>query len=50
MQLRDFVKAEAPDDATVVVTFAPGRARDVPLFVASLPIFSKAYYATQGVR
>src|SRR5579864_5368237 len=37
VQLRDFVKAEAPDDATVVVTFAAGRARDVPLFVASLP-------------
>ncbi|QPF84250.1 ABC transporter substrate-binding protein [Bradyrhizobium genosp. L] len=47
VQLRDFVKAEAPDDATVVVTFAQGRARDVPLYVASLPIFSKAYYATQ---
>ncbi|KWV44739.1 hypothetical protein AS156_01795 [Bradyrhizobium macuxiense] len=47
VQLRDFVKAEAPDDATVVVTFAPNRARDVPLFVASRPIFSKAYYATR---
>ncbi|GKQ51687.1 extracellular solute-binding protein [Bradyrhizobium sp. Ce-3] len=48
VQLRDFVKAEAPDDATVVVTFAAGRARDVPLYVASLPIFSKAYYATRS--
>ncbi|GIQ71985.1 ABC transporter substrate-binding protein [Bradyrhizobium sp. RD5-C2] len=47
VQLRDFVKAEAPDDATVVLTFAAGRARDVPLYVASLPIFSKAYYATR---
>ncbi|MCA6123222.1 ABC transporter substrate-binding protein [Bradyrhizobium sp. WSM 1704] len=47
VQLRDFVKAEALDDATVVVTFAAGRARDVPLYVASLPIFSKAYYATR---
>lgn len=47
VQLRDFVKAEAPDDATVVVSFAPNRARDVPLFVAGLPIFSKAYYATR---
>ncbi|KJC39287.1 hypothetical protein UP09_25910 [Bradyrhizobium sp. LTSP885] len=47
VQLRDFVKAEAPDDATVVVTFAPGRARDVPLYVVSLPIFSKAYYANR---
>jgi len=28
------------------VRFAPRRARDVPLFVASLPIFSRAYYST----
>jgi len=48
VQLRDFVKAEAPDDATVVVTFAPKRARDVPLYVAGLPIFSKAYYSTRS--
>ena len=47
VQLRDMVRAEAPDDATVVVTFAPKHARDVPLYVASLPIFSKAYYATR---
>jgi microcin C transport system substrate-binding protein len=47
VQLRDFVKAEALDDATVAVTFAPKRARDVPLYVAGLPIFSKAYYATR---
>ena len=46
-QLRDMVSAEAPDDATLVVTFAEKRARDVPLYVASLPIFSKAYYATR---
>ena len=31
----------------LVVTFAPKRARDVPLYVAGLPIFSKAYYAKQ---
>jgi microcin C transport system substrate-binding protein len=47
VQLRDMVKAEAVDDATLVVTFAPNRARDVPLYVAGLPIFSKAYYATR---
>ncbi|MHC2331455.1 extracellular solute-binding protein [Bradyrhizobium sp. USDA 4454] len=47
VQLRDFVKAEAPDDSTVIVTFAPNRARDVPLYVAGLPIFSKAFYATR---
>jgi microcin C transport system substrate-binding protein len=47
VQLRDMLKAEAVDDATLVVTFAEKRARDVPLYVASLPIFSKAYYATR---
>jgi microcin C transport system substrate-binding protein len=46
-QMRDMVKAEASDDATLVVTFAEKRARDVPLYIASLPIFSKAYYATR---
>jgi microcin C transport system substrate-binding protein len=46
-QMRDVVGAEAADDATVVVTFTRARARDVPLFVAGLPIFSKAYYATK---
>jgi len=43
--LRDFAGADALDDATVVVRFAKNRARDVPLFVAGLPIFSAAYYA-----
>jgi microcin C transport system substrate-binding protein len=46
-QMRDMVKAEALDEATLVVTFAEKRARDVPLYVAVLPIFSKAYYATR---
>jgi microcin C transport system substrate-binding protein len=46
-QLRDMVKAEALDDSTLVVTFAEKRARDVPLYVATLPIFSKGYYATR---
>src|SRR5262245_56125558 len=45
--LRDFVGAEAADDATVAVRFAPHRARDVPLFVAALPIFSRSYYAAR---
>jgi len=45
--LRDFVGAEAPDEATVVVRFAAHRARDVPLFVAALPIFSRSYYAAR---
>jgi len=46
--MRDMVKAEATDEATLVVTFAEKRARDVPLFIAGLPIFSKAYYATRA--
>jgi microcin C transport system substrate-binding protein len=45
--LRDFVGAKADDDARVTVTFAPKRARDVPLFVAGLPIFSRTYYAAR---
>src|SRR6202050_580427 len=45
--LRDFTGAKADDDARVTVTFAPQRARDVPFFVAGLPIFSRAYYATK---
>jgi microcin C transport system substrate-binding protein len=45
--LRDFIGAEAGDDATVTVTFAAKRARDVPLFVAGLPIFSRAYYSAK---
>src|SRR6266487_3989122 len=46
--LRDVRDAEAPDDATVLIHFAPNRARDVPLFAASLPIFSRAYYSTHA--
>ena len=42
--LRDFAGADAIDEKTVAVRFVPNRARDVPLFVAGLPIFSKAYY------
>ena len=45
--LRDFVGAEARDEATVMVRFAAHRARDVPLFVAALPIFSRSYYAAR---
>jgi microcin C transport system substrate-binding protein len=43
--LRDFSGAQAPDDVNVVVSFAAGHARDLPLFIAWLPIFSRAYYA-----
>jgi microcin C transport system substrate-binding protein len=45
---RDFLGAEAEDETTVVLTFAPKRARDVPLFVAALPIFSRAYYTAHN--
>jgi microcin C transport system substrate-binding protein len=45
--LRDMTGAEAADDQTVVVSFAAKRGRDVPLFVVTLPIFSRAYYAKQ---
>jgi microcin C transport system substrate-binding protein len=44
-RLRDLAGVEPEDDRTVVVRFAPKRARDVPLYVATLPIFSRAYYA-----
>jgi microcin C transport system substrate-binding protein len=43
--LRDFTGAEALDDVTLFAHFAEKRGRDVPLFVAALPIFSQAYYA-----
>jgi microcin C transport system substrate-binding protein len=46
--LRDFVGAEARDETTVVVRFTQTRARDVPLFAAGLPIFSRAYYAARN--
>ncbi|MDU6672455.1 MAG: extracellular solute-binding protein, partial [Bradyrhizobium sp.] len=48
VQLRDFVTAEALDDATVVLSFVEKRARDVPLYVVTLPIFSKAWYANRA--
>jgi microcin C transport system substrate-binding protein len=43
--MRDVTAIEASDDAIVAVRFAPNRGRDVPLFVVSLPIFSRAYYS-----
>jgi microcin C transport system substrate-binding protein len=45
--LRDLAAVEAADDATVMLRFTPKRARDVPLFAAGLPIFSRAYYANR---
>jgi len=46
--LRDFAGAKADDERTVTLSFAPKRARDVPLYAAGLPIFSRAYYATRA--
>jgi microcin C transport system substrate-binding protein len=43
-QMRDVTAVEAVDDVTLIVKFAKGRGRDVPLFVTTLPIFSRAYY------
>jgi microcin C transport system substrate-binding protein len=44
--LRDVVEAQAPDAATVRYLFTGTQIRDLPLTVASLPILSKAYYAS----
>lgn len=45
MALRDLTSVEAEGDGTVVMRFRPGRARDVPLTAAGLPIFSRAFLA-----
>jgi microcin C transport system substrate-binding protein len=45
--LRDFTGAKADDGKSVTASFAPKRARDVPLLVAGLPIFSRTYYAAK---
>lgn len=42
--LRDLESATAEADDILVVKFAPGRTRDLPLNVVSQPIFSRAYY------
>jgi len=44
---RDLIGAQAVDDQVVIVRFKAGRGRDVPLFVAGLPIFSRTYYASR---
>lgn len=47
MALRDVLAVEAEGPHEVVMKFRPGRARDVPLTAAGLPIFSKAYLERQ---
>ena len=45
--LQDVEKAEAIDPRTVRYTFKGNLVRDLPLTVAALPIFSKAYYTSK---
>src|SRR3984893_9057339 len=45
--LRD-MEGSAADGAALVVRFGEKRGREVPLFVAGLPIFSRAYHATKN--
>ncbi len=42
--LRELVSVKAENERQVLVEFSPSRARDLPLLVAGLPIFSKTYY------
>ncbi len=46
--LRDLASATAISDTELLVQFAPNRARDAHLYVAGMPIFSKAHYATRA--
>ena len=46
--LRDVVSADAVDKMTVHYTFEGDQIRDLPLQVATLPIFSKGYYSTRN--
>lgn len=44
LPLREMTSVTARSDHEIAVTFAPGRPRELPLLVATQPIFSKAYY------
>jgi microcin C transport system substrate-binding protein len=44
--LREMKAAKATDKHTLVVTFTGRQTRDLPIFVSTLPIFSKAFYTT----
>ncbi len=44
LRLRDVEKAEAVDPGTVRYHFKGDQIRDLPVIVAGLPVFSKAYY------
>jgi microcin C transport system substrate-binding protein len=47
-RLLEMESADAEDDRTLLVRFAAKHARDVPLFVGELPIFSRAFYAERS--
>jgi microcin C transport system substrate-binding protein len=47
-QLKEFEGAEAVDDVTLVARFIENHARDVPLYLVELPIFSRAYYTARS--
>ncbi|HMK90828.1 MAG TPA: extracellular solute-binding protein [Methylocystis sp.] len=44
--LKQMESAEAPADDVVVVRLTEQRSRNMPIIVAGMPIFSKAYYTT----
>ena len=46
--IRDLDAVEAPSDDVVILRLKPNRTRDLPLTLAALPIFSKAWYATRA--
>jgi len=48
--LREVASVTAPDPTTVLVEFSGNQARNLPLFVGSLPIFSKAYYTEHDFK
>jgi microcin C transport system substrate-binding protein len=48
LNLRNMVAATPEGDDQIVITFAPARSRELPLLVASYPIFSAAYYANRA--
>ncbi len=46
LPLRDVARAEALDALHVRFTFSGAETRDLPMIVAELPVFSKAYYSS----
>jgi microcin C transport system substrate-binding protein len=46
--IRDLEAVETPSPDVCVLRLSPKRTRDLPLTLAALPIFSKAYYATRA--